>query len=398
MDLSAMHLMVVEDHDFQRRSLVRMLNELGARSVVEAADGRVALDMLAEAVDKVDVIICDLDMPQMDGMEFIRHVGQRSIGASIILSSAMDASVIQSAESMTRAYGVQILGALKKPATPGQIAELILKHRPKSANGAQAPDRAAYTPEDIGLGMVLGQFLPFFQPKVELANGRVIGAEALARWKHPRDGIVSPAAFIPVIENHEMLDSLTWVMLRESARACKQWRADGFDMTVSVNLSPAMLSSPQIADRVTDTVRSEGLEPNGIMLEITETAAMADLGQGLENLTRLRMKGFGLSIDDYGTGYSSMQQLSRIPFTELKIDRAFVAGADTQPRLCIMIETSLMLADKLGMKFIAEGIETRGEWDTLKRLGCYAAQGYFIGRPMDGARFNEWLRTWTPPA
>jgi EAL domain-containing protein (putative c-di-GMP-specific phosphodiesterase class I) len=202
---------------------------------------------------------------------------------------------------------------------------------------------------------------------------------------------------MPLLDSSGMAEKLTWRMLEESARACKNWRNAGHDLNVSVNLSQSMLSAPHIANRVTEIVRAQGLAAGAVILEITESAAMRDLGAGLENLTRLRMKGFGLSIDDFGTGYSSMQQLSRIPFTELKLDRSFVADADTHLRLRFMIETSLSLAGKLGMEFIAEGVETRDEWDTLKQLGCYAAQGYYICRPMDGMHFAEWLRTWTAP-
>jgi EAL domain-containing protein (putative c-di-GMP-specific phosphodiesterase class I)/AmiR/NasT family two-component response regulator len=329
MNLSEMKLLVAEDHAFQRRSLVRMLTELGAKSVAEAGDGRIALDMLRGAGNSFDVIICDLDMPEMDGMEFIRHIGESASSASVILSSALDASVITSAENMTRAYGVRILGAIEKPATPGKLAELIGKHQQKSQGKSAARETTEYTLEEIAFALEHGQFLPYFQPKVELAGGRVIGAEALARWQHPRDGLVSPAAFIPQVESSDMVDTLTWQMLRDSALACKGWRDAGFEINVSVNLSQNMLSAPHIADRVTETVRGQGLAASAVILEITESAAMLNVGAGLENLTRLRMKGFGLSIDDYGTGYSSMQQLSRIPFTELKIDRSFVAGADT---------------------------------------------------------------------
>jgi EAL domain-containing protein (putative c-di-GMP-specific phosphodiesterase class I) len=134
-----------------------------------------------------------------------------------------------------------------------------------------------------------------------------------------------------------------------------------------------------------------------MVLEITETAAMTDIGKALENLARLRMKGFGLSIDDYGTGYSSMQQLSRIPFTELKIDQSFVLSATEKESSRVMLASSLDLARNLKLKSVAEGVETRAHWDVLKNLGCDIAQGYFVARPMEAKAFEDWVLEWRAP-
>ena len=298
---------------------------------------------------------------------------------------------------MSRAYGVKVLGAIEKPVTQEKLAQMIVGHRLTPRFGAQQPPAAAkrpsteFTLDEIKSAILGDEIEPFFQPKVALQDGRVIGAEALARWRHPLHGVVPPGAFLPQIESTALIEPLTWTMLKKSALACRRWREAGQELPVAVNLSQSLLADRRLADRVSDLVREQGVEPRLVVLEVTESAAMADIGVGLENLTRLRMKGFGLSIDDYGTGFSSMQQLSRIPFSELKIDRSFVSGADRDEKLRVMIETSMMLASKLKLKFIAEGIETQAEWDTLRVLGCYAAQGYFIARPLDGDAFVEWL-------
>jgi EAL domain-containing protein (putative c-di-GMP-specific phosphodiesterase class I) len=158
-----------------------------------------------------------------------------------------------------------------------------------------------------------------------------------------------------------------------------------------VNLSLASLHDTSVAERLTEIVAAEGIAPRDVVLEVTESAAATHLGRVLENLSRLRMKGFGLSIDDYGTGYSSMQQLTRIPFTELKIDQSFVRNA-SQPSSRAMIESSLEMAQKLDIVAVAEGIETREEWDLLREMGCQLGQGYFIARPMPGDEFLRWLK------
>lgn len=218
--------------------------------------------------------------------------------------------------------------------------------------------------------------------------------EALARWRHPVHGIVAPYAFIKPLEDNGLIDELTWVMLEKASACCRTWRARGLDATVSVNLSLKSLSDNKLADRIADIVRSLNIEPRHIVLEVTESAAATDVGHALENLARLRMKGFGLSIDDYGTGYSSMQQLTRIAFTELKIDQSFVTNAAKHESARIILESSLDMAKKLQITAVAEGVETQADWDLLRQLGCGLAQGYFIAVPMDASVCMKWIQGW----
>lgn len=385
--------LVAEDHDFQRRTLSAMLKSLGAKNVHEASDGRSALEIISNPAHRIDIVISDLDMPGMDGMEFIRHLGEAGTAVSLIITSALERALISSVETMTAAYGINLLGVLEKPVTPQKLEALIKLHRPAAAK----PDRprAAFTLEEIAAGLNNNEFEPFFQPKIELATGRIKGAEALARWRHPQKGIITPYAFIKPLEDSRLIDELTWIMLGKAAACCSTWRAAGLDASVSVNLSLKSLSDVQIADRVTELVRSQNLEPHHLVLEVTESAAATNVGRALENLSRLRMKGFGLSIDDYGTGYSSMQQLTRIAFTELKIDRSFVSNASKQESSRIMLESSLDIAKKLKIAAVAEGVETREQWRLLYDLGCDLVQGYFIAKPMEAQAFLDWAADYT---
>jgi EAL domain-containing protein (putative c-di-GMP-specific phosphodiesterase class I) len=346
----------------------------------------------------VDIVVCDLEMPGMDGMEFIRHLGEAGTRVSLILASALERKLIASIATMTEAYGIELLGIVEKPLTPTKLEALIDKHRPVAATAARP--RAAspsFTLAEIAEGLKNDEFEPFVQPKIEMASGQVVGAEALARWRHPAHGIVAPFAFIPLLEQHDLIDELSWVMLRKSAALCRLWRAAGIDASVSVNLSIKSLGDVQLAERVTGIVHDQGLDPRHMVLEVTESAATTHLAKALENLARLRVKGFGLSIDDYGTGYSSMQQLARIAFTELKIDQAFVANAAREESARVILGSSLDMASKLNISAVAEGVETRADWDLLLQLGCAQAQGYWIARPMEGAVFQAWVRDWKGP-
>ena len=387
--------LVAEDHEFQRSMMVEMLESLGARAVYEAGDGQSAMEITRELDYPFDIIITDIDMPGMDGMAFIRRLGEAKVGASLIITSSLDRSLLDTIETMSAAYGMRLLGTVEKPATPERFAEMIALHWQAKPN----PERlklsvSVFNLEEVLAGLRAEEFEPFYQPKIDLRTGRVKGAEALARWRHPSSGIVSPYAFLGLLEESGQISELTWIMLAQAARQCHGWRDDGLDLNVSVNLSVKQLADPAIADAVTWQVTSQGLEPRHMILEITESAAMTDVGRVLENLTRLRMKGFGLSIDDYGTGYSSMQQLTRIPFTELKIDQSFVMHAAHQESSRMILESSLDMARKLGITSVAEGAETREDWNLLRECGCDLAQGFYIARPMEADSFPDWVREW----
>jgi EAL domain-containing protein (putative c-di-GMP-specific phosphodiesterase class I)/CheY-like chemotaxis protein len=392
--LSELKFLAVEDHEFQRGMLLKMLARLGATQVLTAADGYAALEIVMSPGAPIDIIISDLDMPGMDGLEFMRHVGQAHIPVSIILASALESVLLDSVETMSRAYGVKILGVIQKPITPEKLAALIKLHLPAQANpNLTQTDALSFTIEEIVQGIRNDEFEPFFQPKVELASGCIKGAEALARWRHPHKGIVAPYAFVGPLEDHNQIDKLTWLILSKSVDFCCEWRTkSGLDVSVSINLSAKSLADVNLADRVTDLVKCRNLDCRNIILEVTESAATTDIGHSLENLSRLRMKGFGLSIDDYGTGYSSLQQLARIAFTEIKLDQSFIRSAATQQAARIILESTIEMAKKLGIVTVAEGVETEKDWDLLRELGCDLAQGYLIAKPIESREFLTWAR------
>src|SRR6266446_4066823 len=390
--ITNLRFLVAEDHEFQRSVLVRMLESLGAKAVHEAADGHGALKILQDPTRPVDIVISDLEMPGMDGMEFVRHLGETGVRVSIILASALERKLLASIATMSEAYGINLLGVVEKPITPAKLEALITLHKPAQMQwGRSKTAGPTFTLEEIAAGLKNNEFEPFFQPKVELATGRVKGAEALARWRHPQHGIIAPYAFIEPLEDNDLIDELAWVMLRKAAAFCSTWRSAGLEATVSVNLSLKSLTDTRLADRVTELVLSENLEPRHMVLELTESAATTDVGKALENLARLRIKGFGLSIDDYGTRYSSMQQLTRIAFTELKIDQSFVTNATKQESAKVILESSLDMARKLNITAVAEGVETQADWNLLRQLGCGLAQGFFIARPMEAGAYPNWV-------
>lgn len=392
-DIRTLNFLVVEDQGFQRWVAANVLAGLGAKQVICAADGREALEFLARADPAIDIVISDLDMPEMDGMELIRHMGESGRPISLILMSALERSLVASVEQMARAYGVNLLGAIEKPPTAKKLGALIAAHSSVAASSANEPlSTEPVSDAEIDRALQAGEFEAFFQPKVDMRTQQVKGVEAIARWRHPTRGVISPDAFVGRLETSERIGSFTDRMLDGAAFNCRLWRKEGADATVAVNLSLHVLADEGLVERMLELVRSHGIVPRDVVFEVTESAAASDPGRTLENLSRLRMRGFGLSIDDYGTGYSSMQRLSRVPFTELKIDQSFVKHATTDPASRAVLESSLEMAQKLGIVAVAEGVETRAQWDLLLGLRCPVAQGFYIAKPMDGGEFLEWLR------
>lgn len=395
---STLRVLIVDDHPFLRTAAQRMLLSLGVKDILQAHDGQHALAILqSENAKIVDVVLCDLDMPGMDGMEFIRHLSiNRAYSLSIVLVSGLDAALISSVETMTAAYGLRVLGAIEKPLSLAKLGDLLALHaQPREAVqlcvSAFAPN--LYSVEEILEGVHLRQFEPFFQPKVSFKTGQIVGVEALARWRHPQHGLIGPYHFIGVLEKAHKMDELTFLILEKAAIASRLLYEQGSGITVSVNLSLTSLNDASLVERIAETVRRAGVEAKQIILEVTESAAMTDAAHALENLARLRMRGFGLSIDDYGTGYSNMQQLSRIAFTELKIDASFVKDIAKNRALRIIVESSIDMAHKLKVESVAEGVESQSDWDMLKNMGCGVAQGYFIARPMDLAGILSFCAT-----
>lgn len=393
-------ILVVEADDTLRRTIKSELQAAGAAHVAEVPNGAKALGMLLNHnAHPIDILVFDLNMPGMDGMELIRHLSEERVGVSVIIFGLEDDTLFSAVDKMAEAYGVKLLGMLQRPVTSAQLEEFFLKHRAKNSK-AFVPSAAKpkFTLRDIQRGIEDKQFRPFFQAKVDINTGVITGAEALARWVHPTHGVVTPDDFIEVLESNENINGLTFLILKESAKICKILHdaGSGSAPKISVNLSLTSLNAPSIADDITKVVKAEGLDPKYIVLEITESATMSNVATSLETLARLRMRGFGLSIDDYGTGSSNIQQMTRIPFSELKIDKSFVNNCTHNKDMHAVVKTSIELAHKLKINCVAEGVEVEKDWHTLKGMGCDTAQGFLISKPMDIDSFLEFYFTYNP--
>ena len=389
------NVLVVEDHAFQRRALKRVLEAMGIERIIEAGDGHEALALLAGAAagaEPIDMVITDLDMPTMDGIALMRQVGVHAPQAGIVLLSAVERNLLAAVEWLAREQGINLIGVLEKPVSAQALHAALC--RPPRTRPALSGATPAFTLQEIGAGLAAGEFVAFLQPKVSLSDGKMAGAEALARWRHPRLGWVSPAEFIPLIEGSPLVESFSLAILDSAARAMRWLEASGVPGRIAINASPVWLDQPGMSERLSQAVTALGVPVERLTIEVTESVANSNLTAALENLARLRLRGFTLSVDDFGTGFSSLQRLVSSPFSELKLDRSFVSGIERNTPRWHVVESTILLARKLGLTTVAEGIETDNERQLLKDAGCDFAQGYLIARPMSHEQFVAWCATY----
>jgi len=386
-------ILVVDDESFMLKLVTRILSKLGGENITTASSGEEALELVESMPRHPDIILTDLNMPGMDGIELIRHIAEKGFKGGIIFFSGEDERVLTTVGDLARAHDLDVLGTLAKPVTPPALEALLRKFELVKTAGT----RGAFSQlplEELKAGIQSDQLVVFYQPKVSVQTRQLLGVEALVRWQHPEHGLMGPGAFVPMAEEAGLIDELTDEVFVKAMKQGGIWRKQGHDLKVSVNVSVDSLVRLDLPEWVVKNAAEHGMDPANVVLEVTETKLMADLKKPLEILTRLRIKGISLSIDDFGTGHSSMEQLKRIPFTELKVDRAFVFGACNDPATRAILESSVTLGKSLNMTIVAEGAETREDWDLVKSLGVDLVQGYFVAKPMPGPELIDWYNTW----
>ena len=384
--------LVLDDDKFTLETMQAMLQGLGVakiRSFVSADEALAAL----EVYDSMQVVLFDLNMPGMDGVEFLRHLAQRSYAGAIIVLSGEDPRTLQMVENLGRAHHLRMLGRLHKPIERQALSDLLDQVRP--GNSTAAWGGVILSEAELREGLAGDALVPVFQPQVDIHTRRVTGVEALARWRHPEHGILGPGAFISLAEKSGLIIKLTDLMLTKSMHQWRTWHDAGYDLNISVNVSMDCLSRINFPEQVVAEAMSVGVPIDRLMLEITESRLMQDMAVSLDVLSRLCLKRIRLSIDDFGTAYSNLEKLQMLPFAELKIDRAFVHDAANNASVRAILESSAALGKRLGMQIVAEGVETREEWECAATADCDLIQGFFVARPMPGDELIGWMQHWS---
>jgi EAL domain-containing protein (putative c-di-GMP-specific phosphodiesterase class I)/CheY-like chemotaxis protein len=331
------------------------------------------------------LIVVSVDSPETDCTELLTSLAARACTANVLLIGSGDA--LTAAHELGTRRGLAMCGTLEKPL---DVAGLAAKLEALLHRGADLDA------DDLRRGIAGGELTPHYQPKVSRSPGGwvVDGVEVLARWQHPRLGLVMPSRFIPLAERTGIIADLTTAMLNAALRQLRAWQDEGLHLSCAVNLPPGLVTDLSFPDRVAAALADNGVDGKLLVLEITETATIQNPTATMAILTRLRVKGIGLSLDDFGTGYSSLTQLFEMPFSEMKIDKSLVMNVPQKREATTMIGSLIELAHNLGLKVCAEGVENREALDALASLGCDRCQGYFISRAIPAADIASFATRW----
>lgn len=349
-----------------------------------------AEDMLRSMADfDPTLILIDLQMPGTDGIALLRELGSRRCRVPVVVASGMDSRVLSAAEQFGLAVGLDVVAVLGKPVMLGDLEALLLRQRRTDPQ---------LDPQELARAVDRGQLVVHYQPKAELRpDGWLLsGVEALLRWQHPEHGLVYPDRFIPLAEEHGLVGAMTDWVLQTGLADVAAWRRDGMRARLAVNLSAGLIGDIEFPDRLAALLVDQGVDSDQLTLEITETAALTQPSRTLDILTRLRVKGFGLSLDDFGTGHSSLTQLYRMPFNEIKIDKSLGLALGREREAQTMVRSMVELAHNLGLTACAEGVETPAALQFLERIGCDHVQGYLLSRPLPATEVRALLGTLTP--
>ena len=394
-DFSQIRVLIVDDQAPVRDWVRRVLARRGITRIVEASNGHDAVVAVTKPGAEPDLILCDLRMPERDGIETIRAFAALELQSAIVIMSVEDDRLVEAAAMLAELQGLRLLGTVRKPISAEVLQSLLVRmrqsSRPEASAGVTVPD------DDFQHAFARRELRLQYQPKVWMNTGRFAGAEALVRWKHPQLGLLQPSAFISKMEASDSYSvSLTEFAVRQSLAVAGRWGNAGRDLTVAINVAALALDHLDLPERIEACCREVDVPTDHVTLEFTETQVARDTIGTIDVATRLRLRGFLLSVDDFGTGQSGLAKLQKLPFTEIKIDRQFVHGSAQSATKRSVVEASIALARSLRMLSVAEGVEDRADWDLLGGLGCDIVQGFFIARPMSEPGLEAWLAEWAP--
>jgi len=394
--MHSLKVLILEDHPFQLMALHQMLNANGVFDVLTAESVEVACQTLARR-GRVDIAICDLQMDGDNGLALIRHLAEGELASALVILSSAEPCVIDSVGALARQLGLNVLGCVPKPASSLVVHQLLRRYLAQEY-AEQPPCEVPQHPELLRLTAAelaasQAQWVLHYQPKV-CFDGKLVGVEALARWQHASLGVLSPAQFFPLIERADLFDTLSWHVLDQALAFSAQFQSrTGKALPVAVNIAPALLLRHDFHDQVKAALQRHAVPASALTLEIVETAGSTLNDQQLEGLLHLRIIGCQLSIDDFGMGVSNVQRLLELPFSELKLPSEFVRGMAHDGRKAAVVAGALIMARRMSLNVVVEGVETADDLLAIKELGQPVMQGYLIARPMPGSELLTWIDT-----
>lgn len=394
-------LLVIDDDPFVPRWI---------RDVAEHEGYAVNISASAQDVRNVcrrsrpTLILLDLTLGGYQGLDVLRLLAAEHCTASIVLTGAAELPVLQSAARFGTTLDLAMAGTLAKPIDLAQLRRTLAAHlhdqEVESVMEKMLAEGSAGLNDEMRLQRAFaeGELCVYYQPQVSLRTGRVVGVEALVRWQHPARGLVSPHNFLPLAERADLVHPLTIFVIGQAIDECRGWAAAGQPVSVSVNLFAALLRDPNLPEEIERMLDRAGVAPPLLTLEVAEGVAIGHAQDVIEGLTRLRLKGCRLSLDNFGAGFSSLIELRHMPFSQLKIDKRFILGARTDRAVRATVDAVIELGHKLGLEIVGEGVEDRETLALVKEAGCDLAQGFLISRPVDADTLTRVLSDDAGPA
>jgi len=382
-------LLVIDDNVVQQSVIGKIGAKIGY-DIVMVPDVPSAAAMLAER--KFDVLTVDLSLGEHDGVELLWLIAERGLHKTpFLVISGADERLLNSTKRIADSLNLNLIGCLQKPVNSSELRSALHQvsrsYSPKQAVVAALDVDAAAIRDAIAAREISVDF----QPKVELETGLPVSAEALARWDSPSLGRISPAVFIPRAEELGLMSELTDHLINEAVVKGRSLLANRPGFTIAVNVSGSLMSDLALPDRIEEILKRNDVAPQSLLVEVTESVAMADVDRAADILVRLRLKGISTAIDDFGTGYSSLAALGRLPFSELKIDQSFVRTCHSDPDMRKIVEACIGLGKAFGMKVVAEGIDNPEALALLRKAGCEIGQGNWFSPALDIERVSAWI-------
>lgn len=378
----AITALVVDDNLFSTKVFATYLKRIQIRHVFIAHNGLEALTILRHPHRTIHLILLDINMPEMDGIEFLRHLVSLDFHGGIIITSGVDDGIISMVRGLSQAHQLNCIGSIKKPAAFNELKAIIERYIQKKDLSVRSTLGAKITLNDIEKGITEGAFVNYYQPKISIHTEEIIGCEALMRWPHPCLGLIYPDTFMPVLTKANKNLSLTKTLIAQAMRDLTLMNTIKPHLKLSMNITIQDINWLNLPDYLSEQAQIHAIHPNQIILELTETELLENVTRSLETLARLRLHGFHLSIDDFGTGFSNLEKLQLISFDEIKIDRMFVHNAHLNPTTQAILSASCLLGKKLGMLITAEGAENEQDKKNLLALGVDFIQGYYYSKPI----------------